>query len=402
MKILLFVFFSFFSYSNSDIEGGKKSNDPKYKHFIKLSPKLKRKKDTKKGNSFYKNFERLSNCSGTRISYNKILTAAHCLLNIKPYPFEYFYARGDKVSASNELDKFKFDGYGEVNKVYVHPLYRKFALQRKRLQNIEKRLPEEEYERKFHNFTVNMTLYDIGFIELKNIKKTNENYPKIINDTLKLKDAIKLELYGYGDSSLSIKKNKIFLGKAPTTIENGILGKNQWIQCKPDYKNRSVDDILKLAKKLTYNRHTQNTITHKIINNKETQVHSKSSLLKGDSGSGSIQYDENGNMIITAIASSGIHSIPKGNNYKLQITLPDGTFFSQYVPTSIEGWGDIAKKDLDFDVIKTKLKELKLLTNEKLKEGVTITREYTRHTKNYYADLLHPQNQIFIKEIMNK
>jgi len=107
-------------------------------------------------------------------------------------------------------------------------------------------------------------------------------------------------------------------------------------------------------------------------------------------------------MLITGIASNILKFSKDSGTPQLLITLPNGENKSIELESFPDDWGNKDKNDLDFSEIKNELEKHNLIQDGSLSKGVKITRQYTRVTTGYFADLLHPKNQSFIKEIMLK
>ena len=368
MKILLFLCFSVCALSKVSplIEGGKNISitDMKYIDFIKLEK--------------YQGPE----CSATRVAHNKILTAAHCVID----------------QNSNEI--YRVGGsigmYGTITKIAIHPKYSEYF---RKMINIKALYDSEtnkdkkaQLKTKYRNFEKLKSSHDIAVVTTNREKsKRDIPYPKVISKETKFSKRNNIEIVGFGNTKLSWDGNQSsFVFSSPS--KQAKLAKNNWITCPYSYEKSEAQ---KLGEDMLGILQIENRVLHKIQSNKETQDYSKSMVLQGDSGAGVIEYDQNNEMVITAIAAT-VTPYAKGSGQPtMKIEYPSGKSEIITLDKMPSDWGDSNKADTDFSEIK----------NQIIKDGenpndpqIKITRSYTRVSTGQFADLLHPSNQSFLKE----
>ena len=341
----------------ADIEGGDKTDDPRYKHFIRISSK-----------DGY-------NCSATQVAHNKILTAAHCVVSVSLNSESYLYKKGDPLN--NNI----------IKSVIVNKNYIKFA---KELLKIDTQ------DKEFLTILKYKTLGDMAVITT-DAPNDEQSYPKVISASTQFKDRSKIEVVGYGATKTEYSEKKMYF--VDNSISNSpIKGENFWATCPINYKNKSISQIDKLINNVEKTLSITGHSVHSISGKKENQTHSRSMLLPGDSGSGTIEYDKDGELVVTAIASNINRFITGSGHPVVIITSPDGKSHEYKLKEMPEAWGDKNKDDLKFSFIYKKLRELGLIRMGIVKSGVKITRQYTRVARANFADLMHPQNQAFLKD----
>lgn len=300
-------------------------------------------------------------CTATRVSPTLILTAAHCIKG---------------MTAGSNLR-----GAGKIVKVTVHPKYAEAkAAKKKELA----------------------TLYDIAFIEVeaKPSQRTIE-YPSIISSSTKLGTRKKMGMAGYGSHEARWNGKEF---EYLDTKFNMQLADNEWEQCPINYFKNEVQALEAFNKNLKEHLSIKAKRVHTIVGGIEKLTYDgKGMVLTGDSGSPSLERDENNKLIVTGVASN-IQAFQDGSgDAAFEIVVDGQVVSSKKLPEFPENWGLRSKSDVEFDEIKNILKEQNLLTESgEPKPGVVIKRQYTRVTEGFYSDLSHPENQSFIKSIMGK
>lgn len=380
MKILLFLsLFSNLILADYPIEGGiEVPKDEKYKTFIRI--------ETPKGYS----------CSATMVSANKILTAAHCVVGSD---FKNLYKIGDDI-----LD------YGKVLKLDIHPSYIK---SRKLLD--EPRSQMNELVSKAGSMTQEQINTLINSADFKKLSKTLEtlnsrssqsdiafitmdkdfklaSFPKIIDKNDEFLKRGKIQIIGFGTTEKSWNQARQSY-KTNRINKQGAMAISNWSKTPTSYKNNSSNKELGT---LNY----KSTVRHIIYQKKDYQRRSQSMLMPGDSGASAIEIDKSNKLIVTAVASTVLDFVQNESNMTLNVVLPGQKKKPYVFKKGINNWGDPKKSNLSFYEVKNKLRELGLYKNRKLKDGVRLSREFTRETTANFSDLLHPDNQIFIEKVM--
>lgn len=300
-------------------------------------------------------------CTATRVSPTLILTAAHCVKGINP---------GSGLG-----------GVGKVVKVSVHPKYADAKLAKKK------------------HLT---TLYDIAFIELEaRPSKRQMPYPTIISKSTKLGSRKEMELVGYGMNQARWNGSAF---EYVSTKSNLQVADNNWDECPLDYFGNEVSALAKFNQNVKEQLAIKAKRVHTITNGIETIAgDGKGMVLPGDSGSPSIERDENQKFVITGVASNVVNFQDGSGQASFEIEVDGKVVGSKKLTSMPENWGQRSKLDSQFDDIKKILQEKNLLTETgEIKPGVVVKRQYTRMTDGNYADLSHPENQSFIKSIMPK
>lgn len=357
--VILFAVFSFSILAKPLIEGGKKIplTEIKYIDSIKLD------------------LPDNSSCSGTRVAHNKILTAAHCVINSDLSP---------KLSSGNILLR-----HGTVTDVKIHPIYKSSLKERIRLKPLDTKIKQKEDELQLKRGTA----FDIAIINTDRKKsKRTRAYPKVINENHNIINRSKIEIVGFGTHKLSYNAVKNKFNHDYEADQSERLAQTEWATCPQVYgESFQAED---LSQQINSILAIKNKTVHTISNFIERRDHEKAMVLKGDSGSGVLEYDKDGNMIVTAVASKVILYTEGRAQANLKITLPNGKVEKITFEEFPENWGYAKKSDSEFPEIK---KELSRLGIDIKTKGLKIERSYIRHSMGHFADLLNPLNQSFLK-----
>jgi hypothetical protein len=226
-----------------------------------------------------------------------------------------------------------------------------------------------------------------------------QDYPKVISASTQFQDRSKIEIVGYGATKTEYSEKEMYF--VDNSISNSpIKGENFWATCPISYKNKSIDQIDKLINNVEKTLSITGHSVHNITGKKENQTHSRSMLLPGDSGSGTIEYDKDGGLVVTAVVSNINRFITGSGNPVVIITDPSGKSHEFKLKEMPKAWGDKNKDDLKCPIIYKKLRELGLIRMGMVKHGVKITRQYTRVARANFVDLMYPDNQAFLKETL--
>jgi V8-like Glu-specific endopeptidase len=342
LRFLLFIILSSSLFAAPPIEGGKDAplSSFEYVDIIKIT-----RADQ-------------GECTATRVSPILILTAAHCI-------------KGMVVGSS-------LRGAGKIVKVTIHPKYAEAKAAKKKELT---------------------TLYDIAFIEVeaRPSQRTME-YPSIISSKTKLGTRKKMDMAGYGSNEA--KWNGTDFDYLDTKF-NMQLASNEWEACPLNYFGNEVTALDTFNTNIKEHLSVKAKRVHTIVKGQESLVYDgKGMILPGDSGSPSLERDENNKLVVTGVASNIVAFQDGSGEASLNIEV-DGKVITKKLDALPENWGQRTKSDLEFDEIKNMLKEQNLLTESgEPKPGVVIKRQYTRVTEGNYSDLSHPENQKFIKAMM--
>jgi hypothetical protein len=311
-----------------------------------------------------------SGCTGTKVSATKILTAAHCIIDLENSQFTDFLKSGD----------FLF-GVGQIISVSVHPKYKAAKL----AQNIEL-----------------YTLYDIAFISIEARPSQRKlPYPKIISKDQRPEKRGKVELAGYGSNQALWNGEKYDHQKTKYDLQ---IGDNKWSECPVDYFDSQINELSKLKDKIINNLSIQAQRIHTISEGNEViESDGRAMVLSGDSGSPAIERDSNNNFIITGVASSILPFTDGSGSAVFEVEYNGKKLSGLNLEEMPENWGLRTKPDADFSEIQNYLKQNNLVDESgKMKDGVVIKRKYTRVTKGNFSDLSHPENQLFINSMLKK
>jgi hypothetical protein len=180
--------------------------------------------------------------------------------------------------------------------------------------------------------------------------------------------------------------------------KKGSLATTCWDRDPKSYK----DAHTKLSNDITGVLNFNSTVKHVIKKNIDYQKRSQNMVMPGDSGASAVEYDQNNKQVITAIASTGEDFADNDNNMALEISIPNQESIKITLKKGINNWGDPTIDDLEFPRVVSELSTLGLLKNGNIQNGVVISRTYTRKSTATFADLLHPENQSFIKSVMER
>lgn len=381
MNVLFLLILSLnFGLSAPLIEGGKPiPKKDKYKYFVRI--------ESVDGYS----------CTATKVSKNKLITSAHCVID---KDLNLLYKLGDPI-----LD------YGQVKSINFHPNYIQAKIVADKYSS-QMSIYREKAET-MTNEEINKLLKDKNFLELKDKKDLAYNkksqadiafitltgdfgydeYPQIISKKSKFTNRGNIEIVGYGKTKKSWSE-KLNAYETNDINLNGSIATSCW-QAPP-----SSYEIEKLSKNIIGILSFDANIKHSISNYQDKQLRSQSALMPGDSGSSSIELDKDNKPIITGIASTVQDFVDTENYMTLKVINQDNKEKNITFKYIINNWGDPKKSNLEFKEIIQELTKLGLYQNGKIKEGIKLSREYERKTTVRFADLLHPDNQKFIKEMM--
>jgi hypothetical protein len=309
-------------------------------------------------------------CTGTKVSPTKILTAAHCIERYENSIFSEILKTGDMLF-----------GVGRITGITIHPRY-KLA--------------------KGANAVQLYTLYDIAFISIEERPSQRKiPYPKIISKDLKPAKRGKLELAGYGTNQTVWNGKNFEFQETKSGLQ---IGDNTWSECPIDYFDSKVNELEKLNKEIISHLNIKSSRVHVISEGNEViESDGKAMILKGDSGSPAIERDSNNNFIITGVASN-IKLYEEGSGQaSLEIEFNGKTISNTSFEKIPENWGLRGKNDSEFEEIQNTLKANGLIDESgNMKSGVKIKRKYKTVTTGNYADLSHPENQIFINSMLKE
>ena len=309
-------------------------------------------------------------CTATRVSPVMVLTAAHCVPDL---------------SAGNFLS-----GVGKIVKVTVHPKYAE-AKKQKTLT------PKDAKARAL------ATLFDVAFIELEEKpSKRTMPYPSIISATTKFAATRnKMGLAGFGMNEAYWNGDAYDYRSTKTSLQ---VADNNWEECPLDYFGNEVAALSKFNKEVKEHLSIKATRVHTIANGQETiSVNNEGMVLPGDSGSPSIERDVNDKFIVTGVASNIIAFGDESGEAELEIVVDGNVLTKKKLENFPDNWGLRTKSNTEFTEIQTILKEKGLLDDiGQPKAGVVVKRKYTRVSEGNYSDLSHPENQKFIKAMMQK
>lgn len=319
-------------------------------------------------------------CTGTKVKDNLILTAAHCVTELKDKALSY------KINAEDTLPSL-----GKIKKITIHPQYQQAVLDFYFNAKIERDIAEEK-----------KALYDLAFIELKNKLPKKKEYPQIINSSTQFAKREKVEIAGFGAKNLywdSEGWNFDFDEKVRLRS-----GNNEWISCPQNYFSDDLKKIQTLSQQVFASLQIQGTSLHIISDGQEViQTSDKGMIMSGDSGSPAIERDIHGKKIITGVAST-IKPIEEEMTFPtVEIISESGQVLLKKELTSMpKNWGTKEKTSESFVQVQELLEKNDLLDeNGKPKKGIKINRKYTRTTTGNFSDLAHPHNQDFIKGVLD-
>lgn len=294
-------------------------------------------------------------CTGTKVSPQLILTAAHC---------------AQRMQIGN-----MFLGVGKVIAISIHPKYQAAVT----AKNIRLK-----------------TLYDIAFIKVEGRQsKRTQPYPKIISAETKPAKRGKVELAGFG-SNESFWNGERFDYK--TTKSSLQIGDNKWTDCPIDFFDPKVNELEKLNNNLQTHLSIKAARTHIISDNNEViESDGNAMILVGDSGSPALERDHKGEFIISGVASNIDPFFDGSGEASVEIEVDGKKVISSKLSEMPDNWGLRQKASADFPEIQKILKE----NNLENSSGVVIKRKYKQVTKGNFADLAHPDNQNFIKAAFN-
>ena len=298
-------------------------------------------------------------CTATRVSPKFILTAAHCIDGLGP---------GSSLR-----------GAGKIVKVTVHPKYAAAKLAKKKELT---------------------TLYDLAFIEVEERpSKRTMPYPTIINSKTKLGARKKMTMAGYGMNEARWNGKEF---DYTSTKSNMQLAGNDWEECPLNYFTNEIQALEAFNKNLKEHLSIKAKRVHTIVQGQESLTYDGDGMvLPGDSGSPSLERDENNQLVVTGVASNIVTFQDGSGEASFEIVVDGKLLASKKLGSMPENWGLRSKADYEFEEIKKILKENNLVNEIGDPEpGVVIKRQYTRVTEGHYSDLSHPENQKFIKAIM--
>lgn len=367
MKYTLF-FLLFFSniFAAPPIEGGKTVplSNMDYMDVVRITDRLQR------------------SCTGTRIAQNLLITAAHCVTD---------------ENLAVTFNKGSFIGmYGKLKKLHLHPSYAPAFLALKEYRTQARSKKTEVNKKKLQEFQDIRTLYDVAILEFeKKESKRSMAYIGIVSKDTSFNERKNVELVGYGATTMSWNgENFAMSGAGP--IQR--MGSNEWTTCPLPLINKDLQSISDFASDALGTLKIKALNKHTISGGVETiETNGKAMILKGDSGSPALERDINGRLVITGIASNISPGVEKGSFATLEI-IKDGNILERIEFEKFpKDWGSKNKPDSAFPEIQIKLKELGLSFGD-----IQIKRSYTRATIGNFSDLSHPENQSFIRTVIEE
>lgn len=299
-----------------------------------------------------------------------VLTAAHCI--------------SEGLTPGSVLS-----GVGKIVKTTIHPKYAA-------AKQAKATAPRDAKAKAM------ATLYDLAFIEVEaRASQRAMEYPQIISAQTKLGTRKKMEMAGYGMNEVSWNGEKFDYRSTKNSLQ---IANNEWDECPLDYFGNEVKALSEFNSNLKDHMKIKATRQHLISDGAESITYNNQGMiLPGDSGSPSIERDENNKFVVTGVASNIVNYADGSGEASFEIEVAGVVVANKELAEFPDNWGLKTKSDKEFSEIKSVLEQKGLLDdNGEPKAGVVIKRKYKRVAEGNYSDLSHPENQRFIKSVMSK